>query len=139
MVEPGVPELPSLTASTLHEIALDRALELPAAVLEQPFGPGAEVVKVLGKMFLLAGELHGEPMVVLKADPRDAEMLRENVDGISPGYHMNKRHWITVVAGPDVGAALLRDLVTDSYRLVVATLPRSTRPIDPETFEAAVE
>ena len=137
MVEPAVPELPSLTASTLHEIALDRALELPATVLEQPFGPGAEVVKVLGKMFLLAGELHGEPMVVLKAAPRDAEMMRENVDGISPGYHMNKRHWITLNPGGALSEDFVRELVTDSYLLVVETLPRARRPVDPQTFLAA--
>ncbi len=50
---------------------------------------------------------------------------------------MNKRHWITVEAGGDVDRQLLEDLVTDSYRLVVATLPRDRRPIDPETFEDA--
>ena len=91
---------------------------------------------MLGKMFLMATVLRGVPIVVLKADPRDSEMLRENVRGISPGYHMNKRHWITVEAADDVDESLLRDLVTDSYRLVVATLPRRQRPIDPETFEA---
>ncbi|AXK46776.1 MmcQ/YjbR family DNA-binding protein [Brachybacterium saurashtrense] len=125
-----------LDPAALHEIALGRALELPAARLERPFGPDAEVVKVLGKMFVLATELRGAPIVVLKADPRDAEMLCEHVAGISPGYHMNKRHWITVEAGAGVDAALLEELVTDAYRLVVATLPRRLRPIDPETFEA---
>ena len=131
-----MPHPSPLDPATLHELALERALELPAAALEKPFGPEYEVVKVLGKMFLLATALRGVPIVVLKADPRDSEMLRENVRGISPGYHMNKRHWITVEAADDVDESLLRDLVTDSYRLVVATLPRRQRPIDPETFEA---
>ena len=131
-----MPHSSSLEPATLHELALERALALPAATLEKPFGPEHEVVKVLGKMFLLATVLRGVPIVVLKADPRDSEMLRENVRGISPGYHMNKRHWITVEAATDVDESLLNDLVTDSYRLVVATLPRRDRPIDPETFEA---
>ncbi len=55
----------------LHALALERALALPAAHLERPFGSGgAEVMKVLGKMFLLATELKGRPILVLKADPR---------------------------------------------------------------------
>jgi len=130
-----MPHPSSLDPATLHELALERALELPAAALEKPFGPEYEVVKVLGKMFLMTTVLRGVPIVVLKADPRDSEMLRENVRGISPGYHMNKRHWITAEAAGDVDESLLNDLVTDSYRLVVATLPRRERPIDPETFE----
>ena len=133
-----VPPPSSLEPATLHELALERALALPAATLERPFGPEYEVVKVLGKMFLMATELRGVPIVVVKADPRDSEMLRENIRGISPGYHMNKRHWITVEAASGVDEPLLNDLVTDSYRLVVATLPRRERPIDPETFEARV-
>ncbi|MGY5765128.1 MmcQ/YjbR family DNA-binding protein [Brachybacterium sp. DNPG3] len=135
----------------LHELALERALALPASRSERPFGPEAEVLKVLGKVFLLVTERHGRPILVLKADPDDARMLRENVIGISPGYHMNKRHWITLEADRGDGtwaidgaaqgrdrldATLLEELVTDSYRLVVAALPRARRPIDPETFEA---
>ena len=131
-----MPHPSSLEPATLHELALERALELPAATLEKPFGPEYEVVKVIGKMFLMATVLRGVPIVVLKADPRDAEMLRETVRGISRGYHMNKRHWITLEAAGDVDEPLLNDLVTDSYRLVVAMLPRRARPIDPETFEA---
>lgn len=122
-------------AEDLHELALERAAQLPAAVQEFPFGPEYEVMKVLGKVFLIASELRGEPIVILKADPRDAELLRESVEAISPGYHMNKRHWITVAPGPSVDRNQLEDLVTDSYRLVVATLPRARRPVDPEAFE----
>ncbi|MFC7376206.1 MULTISPECIES: MmcQ/YjbR family DNA-binding protein [unclassified Brachybacterium] len=119
----------------LHEAAIQRALSLPATALEHPFGPEYDVIKALGKMVLFAAFLQREPIVVLKADPDDARMLRENIAGIDRGYHMNKRHWITVRAHPSVDRALLEDLVTDSYRLVIASLPRSRRPIDPETFE----
>jgi len=120
----------------LQETVRARALELPAAAFEMPFGPGAEVAKVLGKMFLLLTEVKGEPIVVLKAEPRDAEALRSTHPEITPGYHMNKRHWITLNPG-GLGAEFVRELVTDSYLLVVETLPRARRPVDPQTFLAA--
>lgn len=132
---PHTPGPSGLEPAALHEIALERALQLPATALEKPFGPEHEVVKVVGKVFLLATELRGTPIVTLKSDPRDAEVLRENVPAVSLGYHMNKRHWISVEAGEGLDEQLLLDLVTDSYRLVVAALPRRLRPIDPETFE----
>ena len=125
-----------MEAEHLHRAALDRAAQLPAAVLEHPFGPEYDVMKVVGKVFLIASFLGEKPIVILKADPRDAELLRENVEAITPGYHMNKRHWITVEPGPSVDRTQLDELVTDSYRLVVAGMPRASRPIDPETFEA---
>src|SRR5690606_18361839 len=98
-------------------------------------GPEHEVVKVVGKVFLLATELRGTPIVTLKSDPRDAEVLRENVPAISPGYHMNKRHWITAEAGEGLDEQLQLDVVTDPDRLLVAALQRRRRAIDPETFE----
>lgn len=121
----------------LQEIARGRALELPASGMEMPFGPGAEVAKVLGRMFLLLTEVRGTPVVVLKAEPRDAEALRAAHPGITPGYHMNKRHWITLNPGGTLEGDFVRELVTDSYLLVVETLPRSQRPVDPQSFLAA--
>ena len=123
-----------MDGTVLQETVRARALELPAAALEMPFGPGAEVAKVLGKMFLLLTEVKGEPLVVLKSEPRDAEALRSTHPEITPGYHMNKRHWITVRPGGQVDEQLLRDLVTESYLLVVEKVPRAQRPVDPASF-----
>jgi len=120
----------------LQSIAGARAVELPASGMEMPFGPGAEVAKVLGKMFLLLIDVKGTPVVVLKAEPRDAEALRSTHLEITPGYHMNKRHWITLNPGA-LEAEFVRELVTDSYLLVVESLPRTRRPVDPQTFLAA--
>jgi predicted DNA-binding protein (MmcQ/YjbR family) len=125
-----------MDGTTLQRIAHDRALELPAARFSLPFGPEHEVAKVLGKMFLLLTEVPGSPIVVLKADPRDAEVLREAHPEITPGYHMNKRHWITLNPGGRLDEEFVRELVTDSYLLVVETLPRARRPVDPRTFLA---
>ncbi|KJY46566.1 MmcQ-like protein [Streptomyces sp. NRRL S-444] len=97
-----------------------------AAVEEFPFTPETSVFKVLGKMFALTS-LDGEPLKVnLKCEPELAVRLREEHEAIAPGWHMNKRHWNTVTVGalPD---ALVRELIEDSYDLVVAGLPRAER------------
>lgn len=125
-----------MDGNALQKIAHDRARELPAVGMEMPFGPGAEVAKVLGKMFLLLTEVKEDPVVVLKAEPRDAEALRSTHPEITPGYHMNKRHWITLNPG-SLEEEFVRELVTDSYLLVVETLPRARRPVDPASFLAA--
>lgn len=118
----------------IHRHARERADELPGSALDHPFGPEWDVYKVRGKVFMLLAELAGVPIVNLKADPYDAQLLRENYAGITAGYHMNKKHWITVHAGSEADLQLLRDLVTDSYLLVVEKLPRAHRPVDPATF-----
>ncbi|UQN31140.1 MmcQ/YjbR family DNA-binding protein [Brachybacterium kimchii] len=123
-----------MDGETLQDVARARALELPAAHVTQPFGPEADVAKVLGKMFALLAGVRGTPAVVLKADPRDSEALRSMHEDITPGYHMNKQHWITLWPGGSLDAAFVRELVTDSYLLVVETLPRAQRPVDPSTF-----
>ena len=75
-----------------------------------------------------------EPVVIVKADPGEAEALRETHANISPGYHLDQKHWITVAAGDSLDKSLIEELVTESYRLAVATLPKSDQPIDPETY-----
>lgn len=125
-----------MDGDALQEIARARAEELPAAEATRPFGPEYEVFKVVGRMFLLLTEVRGEPIVVLKAEPRDSEALRQAHRDITPGYHMNKRHWITLEPGGELGAELIRELVTESYLLVVEGLPRARRPVDPGSFVA---
>lgn len=116
--------------------ARSAALELPGTQLTHPFGPPAwDVWKIQGKVFALLTEEAGKPMAIVKSDPPlIGESLRLEFPLITPGYHMNKKHWITLVDGlpPEV----IRELVTESYRLVVAKLPprRLRPPINPETF-----
>ncbi|MFB7556348.1 MmcQ/YjbR family DNA-binding protein [Streptomyces brevispora] len=101
-------------------------LRFNASAEEFPFGPEASVFKVLGKMFALSS-LDARPLKVnLKCDPDEAVRLREEHEAVAPGWHMNKRHWNTVtVSGlPD---ARVRELIEDSYDLVVAGLPRAER------------
>ena len=112
---------------TLIEFAMDTAAQLPAVTQENPFGPEWEVFKVVGKVFLLATEAPGEPVVTLKCEPEHSRALQQRYAELVPGYHMNKRHWLSVWAG-DVPEDLIRDLVENSYRLVAAALPRARRP-----------
>ena len=106
---------------------LAACLDLPAAEETYPFGEEVAVMKVGGKMFALV-PLSAEPETInLKCDPARALELREVYPGIRPGYHQNKRHWNTVDLDGSVEDDVVRDLIADSYDLVVAALPRATR------------
>lgn len=128
-----------MNGATLHKTAAEYAEELPGAELEHPFGPDWEVFKVRGKVFMLMTEVPGRLVVILKSDPDEARALRDENRHISPGYHMNKKHWITVEGGDTVDESLVRELVTESYRLVVARLPKAAQPVDPHSYGARVE
>jgi len=104
-----------------------RCLALPGSEETFPFGPLTSVFKVSGKMFALS-QLGSDPLrVSLKCDPALARGLREAHAGILPGYHLNKRHWNTVVLDGSLPEAMVRDMIEDSYDLVVSKLPRSAR------------
>ncbi|MGY6026398.1 MmcQ/YjbR family DNA-binding protein [Streptomyces spinosirectus] len=118
----------------LQKIARDYTAALPGTDQEHRFAPDWELHKVGGKVFMLMTDMPGRPVVILKADPDDATALRERYADISPGYHMNKRHWITVEGGNTIDDKLVKELVTDSYRLVVGRLPKSRQPVDPHNY-----
>ncbi|MEV6640664.1 MmcQ/YjbR family DNA-binding protein [Amycolatopsis sp. NPDC051371] len=115
----------------LQRIAGDYAADLPDATLEHRSAPDWDLYKVCGKVFMLMTDLPGHPVVILKSDPDHAAALREQHSDITPGYHMNKKHWITVEGGGTVDEELVKELVIDSYRLVAEGLPRSRRPVVP--------
>ena len=91
-----------------------------------PFDEKTLVYKVEGKMFALFDVDHFEG-VNLKCDPERAVELREQYQGIRPGYHMNKVHWNTVEPFGDVEPKLFWDLLKHSYELVGASLPKKLR------------
>jgi predicted DNA-binding protein (MmcQ/YjbR family) len=115
------------TGAMTRDEVLAICLNLPGAEETYPFGEEVAVIKVGGKMFALV-PLSGEPgSVNLKCDPAQALELREAYPGIRPGYHQNKRHWNTVDLDGSVEDDVVRGLISDSYDLVVAGLPRSIR------------
>ncbi|GAA2226359.1 MULTISPECIES: MmcQ/YjbR family DNA-binding protein [Streptomyces] len=103
-------------------------LSFNAAVEDFPFSPEISVFKVMGKLFALSF-LDARPLTVnLKCDPDEAVRLRGEHEGlIVPGWHMNKRHWNTVTVDGGLPDRLVRELIEDSYDLVVAGLPRADR------------
>ena len=83
--------------------------------------------KVEGKLFAISA-LERSPLTVsLKCEPELAEQLRGAHAAIEPGYHLNKRHWNTVTLDGSVPDAMVRDMVEDSYDLIVAAMPRAVR------------
>ena len=102
-------------------------LAQPGAGEEFPFGPETSVFKVAGKMFALSalGRLPLE--VSAKCEPELADRLRAGYAAIRPGYHLNKRHWNTVVLDGSLPDEMVLDMLEDSYDLVVSALPRATR------------
>ena len=87
-----------------------------------PFDETTLVLKVGGKIFALIS-LDRVPSVNLKCDPERAIDLRERFSDITPGYHMNKKHWNTVLLEGDLQDQLIADLIGHSYDLVLASLP----------------
>src|SRR5262249_23781587 len=93
-------------------------LKLSGAEETFPFVPEASVFKVGGKMFAIAA-LKRQPLrVSVKCEPELGEQLRGTYDEIEPGYHLNKRHWVTVTCGGAATDELVRELVAGSYDLV---------------------
>lgn len=103
-----------------------RCLEKPGTTEETPFGPDTLVFKVMGKMFALT-DLNTFESVNLKCDPERAAELREEHEGITPGYHMSKLHWNTITTDGSLKDALIRELLDHSYALVVASLPKKVQ------------
>ncbi len=92
-----------------------------------PFDQDTLVLKVGGKMFALtslSGWENGTPSANLKCDPEYAQELRAEYDDITPGYHMSKIHWNTVAINSGVSDTLVRQLIDDSYELVLKSLTK---------------
>lgn len=112
-----------------EDAALDLCGDLPSAELTHPFGFETAVYKVRGKVFAILPLDADRPSITLKSAPDDAaELVREH-PAITRGYHMNKKHWITVALDEPLPGDLAADLIAESYRLVILTLPKAQRPV----------
>ena len=104
-----------------------RCLERPGVKEEFPFGEQPSVFKVGGRIFALSA-LESRPLrVSLKCEPELGEGLRVTYPAIRPGYHLNKRHWLTITLDGSVPDEMLCELLEDSYDLVVAGCRPGTR------------
>ena len=105
------------------------AMAHPGATLEQPFGPGVDVGKVGGWIFVLLAP-DGDPQSLsVKCDPDLALELRAQYPAVGPGYHLNKRHWNTVLLDGSVPDDEVAEMIGHSYGLVVAGLPAAARRV----------
>jgi len=102
-------------------------LNKPEAVEDYPFGPQAAVFKVKGKIFAIMSEREGETQLNLKCDPDEALALRDIFESVKPGYHMNKKHWNTLVLEKEIPSGEVQRMIDRSYGLVVKGLRRSVR------------
>jgi predicted DNA-binding protein (MmcQ/YjbR family) len=97
------------------------------AVEDFPFGLEHSVFKVAGKMFALSALGRTPLEVSVKCEPELAVELRSSYDAVRPGYHLNKRHWNTITVDGSLPDQLVRDLIEDSYDLVLSGLPKRTQ------------
>ena len=105
-----------------RDALVDVITSLPDVALDYPFGEDVAVYKVgdeKGKMFALIQEGSQPVRLSLKCDPTLAELLREKYENVLPGYHLNKKHWNTIICSGQVPEDELRDLIRHSYELVV--------------------
>jgi predicted DNA-binding protein (MmcQ/YjbR family) len=103
-----------MNIESLREYCLSK----PDAEETLPFGPDTLVFKVNGKIFLLAG-MDDEPLSFnVKCDPDKAIELREQFACVLPGYHMNKKHWNTIIVDGSVSSKQIKEWIDDSYALV---------------------
>lgn len=108
------------------EVFREYCLSLPGTIEDFPFDEETLVFKVGGKMYALTN-IDLFESVNLKCEPEKAVELREQYEGVLPGYHMNKKHWNTVFADGSVSDQLLKEWTKNSYDLVVAGLPKKVR------------
>ena len=111
-----------------REQSLNAGSQLPAAELTQPFGETTADSEVAGRMLAAVGLDDVPGRVTLKCDPGFGAAQVDRFHEITPGYRLNKRHWITIVPSPTLPAAQTEDLITYSYHLVLAGFPARVRP-----------
>jgi len=102
-------------------------LQRPEAIEDFPFGPDTAVMKIKGKMFATLAYKGDLASMNLKCNPEEAMMLRDIFTGVLPGYHMNKKHWNTILLDGSVPIPEIERMIDRSYGLVVKGLKKLER------------
>ncbi len=100
----------------------DYILSMPKARLDYPFGEEVAVYKVGDKIFALILEDKQPVQLSLKCDPELSKVLREKYETVMPGYHLNKKHWNTIILSGQLTWDEVKDLVRHSYNLVAGAV-----------------
>lgn len=106
-----------------HKTVEEYILSMPNAGLDYPFGKDVAVYKVNDKLFALISEGSDPVRLSLKCDPQLAVTLREKYESVMPGFHLNKKHWNTLVLTGQLSWEEVQDLIRHSYQLVTGTQP----------------
>ena len=102
-------------------------LQKKGASIDFPFDDVTMVIKVGGNMFILIA-IDSDPLWInLKCEPFIAEDLRERYNAVTPGYHMNKRHWNTVSMDNTIPDDIIKEMIDDSYELVFSKLSKKNK------------
>jgi len=104
-----------------HKQVEEYLLAMPNAKLDYPFGDGVAVYKAKDKMFALVTEGKEPVQISLKCDPLLAETLRQKYETVMPGYHLNKKHWNTILLTGQIDWEEVKGLIRLSYDLVTKT------------------
>lgn len=110
-----------------YDAARAYLLQRPDAFEDIPFGPDVYVYKVANRMFATLGTESGVGHMNLKCEPDEAELLRTLFVSVRPGYHMNKRHWNTVVLDGSIPRGEIERMIDRSFGLVVKALTKAQR------------
>lgn len=110
-----------------YEQAEAYLLSQPEAIKDFPFGPDVAVFKIREKMFATLGIEKGVANMNLKCDPDEALALRDIFAAVKPGYHMNKKHWNTIVLDGSIPTGQIELMIDQSYDLVVSKLTKAQR------------
>lgn len=102
-------------------------LRKPEAEESEPFGDGIPVFKVRNKVFAILGVKEGVGQLNLKCDPDEALALRDIFDAVIPGYHMNKKHWNTIILNGSIPEGEIERMIDHSYALIVKGLKKIER------------
>ena len=104
-------------------------LQKKGALVDFPFDDVTMVIKVGGKMFILMA-IDSDPLWInLKCDPFIAEGLRERYNAVTPGYHMNKKHWNTISIDKTIPDVIIKEMIDDSYELVFSKLSKNNKEL----------
>ncbi|MES2971600.1 MAG: MmcQ/YjbR family DNA-binding protein [Patescibacteria group bacterium] len=101
-----------------HKTVEEYLLSMPNVRLDYPFGEDVAVYKVKDKMFALIPESKEPMRISLKCDPQLAQVLREKYETVLEGYHLNKKHWNTIILTGQLPWQEVQGLIVHSYNLV---------------------
>jgi predicted DNA-binding protein (MmcQ/YjbR family) len=103
------------------------ALRLPDAYEDHPFGETPDIYRISGRIFAFVMQRNEQPEIAVKCEPNLAGLLRAQYSAVTPGYHLNKRHWNTVLVNSDVPDDEILEMIVHSYEQVLSKLPKASK------------